>query len=81
MVYVYYNLRLWVRQIQKTLDVDAILLNGIDTTPVWRVEIERPAMESVPDFLQEEARGGGSRGERGRGGGCSRVDTFTGGDY
>jgi hypothetical protein len=47
MVYVYYNLRLLVRQIQKTLDVDAISLDGIDTSVEWRVESERPILESM----------------------------------
>jgi hypothetical protein len=46
-----------VRQIQKTPDVDAISLDGIDTTTAWRVETERPIMESIPDWLQEEAEG------------------------
>eukprot|EP00253_Pinus_taeda_P036589 PITA_36589 len=46
MVYVYYNLRLWVRQLEKTPDV-AISLDGIDTTAAWRVEAERPLMESA----------------------------------
>jgi hypothetical protein len=55
MVYAYYNLQLWVGQIQKTPDVDAISLDGIDTTVAWRVEIERPIMESVPKWLHEEA--------------------------
>ena len=31
MVYVYYNLRLWVKQIDKTPDMDAIILDEIDT--------------------------------------------------
>ena len=51
MVYVYYNLRLWVRQLEKTPDVDAISLDGIDTTAAWRVEDERPLMESAEDWL------------------------------
>eukprot|EP00253_Pinus_taeda_P006025 PITA_06025 len=51
MVYVYYNLRLWVRQLQKPTDVEAISLDNIDTTFSWRVEIERPIMDSIPDCL------------------------------
>eukprot|EP00253_Pinus_taeda_P026084 PITA_26084 len=51
MVYVYYNLRLWVRQLQKPTDVDAISLDNIDTTSSWRVETERPIMDSIPDWL------------------------------
>jgi hypothetical protein len=57
MVYVYYNLRLLVRQIQKTPDVDAISLDGIDTSATWRVESERPILELMPDWIQEEAEG------------------------
>eukprot|EP00253_Pinus_taeda_P011626 PITA_11626 len=54
MVYVYYNLRLWVRQLEKTPDVDAISLDGIDTTAAWRVEAKRPLMESADDWLGQE---------------------------
>jgi hypothetical protein len=57
MVYVYYNLRLLVRQIQKTPDVDAISLDGIDTSAEWRVESERPILESMPDWIQQEVEG------------------------
>jgi hypothetical protein len=41
MVYVYYNLKLWVRQINKVLDTDAISLDALDTTSSWRVETKR----------------------------------------
>eukprot|EP00253_Pinus_taeda_P018426 PITA_18426 len=51
MVYVYYNLRLWVRQLERTPDMEATLLDGIDTTVAWRVESERPLMESADDWL------------------------------
>jgi hypothetical protein len=57
MVYVYYNLRLLVRQIQKTPNVDAISLDGIDTSVEWRVESERPILESMLDWIQEEVEG------------------------
>ena len=57
MVYVYYNLRLLVRQMQKTPDVDAISLDGIDTSVEWRVESERPILESMPDWIQQEVEG------------------------
>jgi hypothetical protein len=57
MVYVYYNLRLLVRQIQKTPDVDAISLDGIDTSVDWRVESEKPILESMPDWIQQEVEG------------------------
>lgn len=40
-----------MRQIQKTPDMDAISLDNIDTTAAWRVETERPVMESTPDWL------------------------------
>jgi hypothetical protein len=80
MVYVYYNIRLWVRQLQKTTNVEGILLDGIDTTTTWRVETERHVMDLTHDWLQEEAQEEVG-GECIKGGGCSREDTFTGGDY
>jgi len=49
MVYVYYNLRLWVKQIDKVLDMDAI-----DTMSLWRVEIERPTMEEALEWLERD---------------------------
>ena len=51
MVYVFYNLRLWVRQLHKILDVEAISLDNIDTTAAWRVETERPTMDLILDWL------------------------------
>eukprot|EP00253_Pinus_taeda_P021121 PITA_21121 len=54
MVYVYYNLRLWVRQLERTPNVDAISLDGIDTTTAWRVEAERPLMDSANDWLVQD---------------------------
>eukprot|EP00253_Pinus_taeda_P034285 PITA_34285 len=54
MIYVYYNLRLWVRQLERTLDMEAISLDGIDTTVAWRVEAERPLMESADDWLEQD---------------------------
>eukprot|EP00253_Pinus_taeda_P002491 PITA_02491 len=51
MVYVYYNLRLWVRQLQKPTDVEAISLDNIDTTAAWRVETERPILDTIPNWL------------------------------
>jgi hypothetical protein len=53
MVYVYYNLRLLVRQIQKTPDVDAISLDEIDTSAEWRVESERPVIARFVGKVQE----------------------------
>eukprot|EP00253_Pinus_taeda_P013701 PITA_13701 len=42
------------RQLERTPDVDAISLDGIDTTAAWRVEAERPLMESVDDWLVQD---------------------------
>eukprot|EP00253_Pinus_taeda_P013050 PITA_13050 len=49
MVYVYYNLRLWVRQLERIPNMEAISLDGIDTTAAWRVNAKRPLMEFVDD--------------------------------
>ena len=54
MVYVYYNLRLQVKQIEKVPNPDAISLDDIDTTSKWRVEREDPVMEEAPEWLEEE---------------------------
>jgi len=54
MVYFYYSLRLWVRQLERTPNVEVISLDGIDTTRAWRVEAERPLMESAADWLEQE---------------------------
>eukprot|EP00253_Pinus_taeda_P032440 PITA_32440 len=43
-----------VRQLERTPDVEAISLVGIDTTAAWRVEAERPLMESVDDWLVQD---------------------------
>ena len=34
--------------------MEAILLDGIDTIAAWRVEIERPVMDSTLDWLKKE---------------------------
>ena len=34
--------------------MEAISLDGIDTTAAWRVEAERPLMESTDDWLEQE---------------------------
>ena len=34
--------------------MEAISLDGIDTTAAWRVEAERPLMEYVADWLEQE---------------------------
>ena len=49
MVYVYYNLRLQVKQIEKVPNSD-----DIDTTSKWRVETEDPVMDEAPEWLEEE---------------------------
>jgi hypothetical protein len=54
LVYVYYNLRLWVKQLDKEPDIEAISLDDIDTTSQWRVEIQEPEMEEAPEWLEEE---------------------------
>lgn len=56
MVYVYYNLRLRVRQLQKSFDVEAISLDNIDTTAAWRVETELLTMDSIPDWLDVDPK-------------------------
>ena len=38
--------------------MDAISLDGIDTTAAWRVEAERPLMESTDDWLEQEVEEG-----------------------
>jgi hypothetical protein len=55
LVYVYYNLRLWVKQLDKEPDIEAISLDNIDTSSQWRVEIQEPEMEEAPEWLEEHA--------------------------
>ena len=50
MVYVYYNLRLQVKQIEKVSSSNVISLDDIDTTSKWRVE----TIEEAPEWLEEE---------------------------
>ena len=54
MVYVYYNIRLLVRQINKVPDTDAIVLDLIHTTSSWRMEIEETVMEEAPEWLEHD---------------------------
>ena len=49
LVYVSYKIRLWVKQLEKKPEVEAISLDAIDTTIAWRVDIEEPIMEAAPD--------------------------------
>jgi hypothetical protein len=44
LVYVYYNLRLWVKQLEIKIDAKAISLDGIDTIAAWRVEVEETVL-------------------------------------
>ena len=53
LVYVHYNLRLWIKQMDKTPDVDAISLDNIDILSTWRVEVELPIIEAAPSWLEE----------------------------
>jgi hypothetical protein len=53
-VYVHYNLRLWLKQIDRTPDVDAISLENIDVLSKWRVESEMPTIEEAPAWIDEE---------------------------
>jgi hypothetical protein len=53
LVYVYYNLKLWVKQLEKKPDAKAISLDGIDTTTTWRVEVEEPVIETSLDWLED----------------------------
>jgi hypothetical protein len=54
MVYAYYNLRLWVNRINKVPDIDAIVLDSIDTTSPWRVETEEHVMEEALEWLEHD---------------------------
>jgi hypothetical protein len=54
LVYVYYNLRLWVKQLDKEPDIEAISLDEIDTTNQWGVEIHENEMEEAPEWSEEE---------------------------
>jgi hypothetical protein len=54
MVCVYYNLKLWVKQINNVPDIDAIILDSIDTTSPWRVETKVPIMEEAPEWLEHD---------------------------
>jgi hypothetical protein len=53
LVYVHYNLRLWVKQLEIKIDAKAISLDEIDTTAAWRVEVEEPVTETAIDWLED----------------------------
>lgn len=47
---------MWVRQLQKNLDVESISLDHIDTTVARRVETDGPIMDSVPNWLEVDPK-------------------------
>jgi len=51
--YVYYNIRLWVKQLEIKIDAKAISLVEIDTTVAWRGEVEEPVIETALDWLED----------------------------
>jgi hypothetical protein len=53
LVYVYYSLRLWVKQFEIKIDAKAISLDGIETTTAWRVEVEDPVIDTALDWLED----------------------------
>jgi hypothetical protein len=57
LVYVYYNLRLWVKHLDKEPDIESISLDNTDTTSQWRVEIQAPEWleEHANDLMEEGA--------------------------
>ena len=55
LVYVHYNIRLRVRQIESPMDPDAISLDNIDVLSPWRVESEEPILEESPSWLEPVA--------------------------
>ena len=52
LVYVHYNLSLWVKQYERKVDVTAISLDGIHTNAAWREECEELVMEVAPVWLK-----------------------------
>jgi hypothetical protein len=52
MVYVHFNLQLWVKRIEHPHDVDVISLENIYTLTEWRVKSERPIIEEAPSWLE-----------------------------
>eukprot|EP00253_Pinus_taeda_P007232 PITA_07232 len=55
LVYVHYNIRLRVRQIESPMDPNAISLDNIDVLSQWRVESEEPILEESPSWLEPVA--------------------------
>jgi hypothetical protein len=54
MVFVYYNLRLWLKRIDKTQTQRPFHWDANDTMTPWRVEVEKPIMEDAPRWLEED---------------------------
>eukprot|EP00253_Pinus_taeda_P022486 PITA_22486 len=52
LVYVHYNIRLRVRQIESPMDPNAISLDNIDVLSQWRLESEEPILEESPSWLE-----------------------------
>jgi hypothetical protein len=42
-----------VKQLETKIDVNAISLDGIDTTGAWRVEVEEPVIDTTLDWLED----------------------------
>jgi hypothetical protein len=61
LVYVHYNPRLWVKQLEIKIDAKAISLDEIDTTAAWRVEVEEPITENALDWLEDSGDDHGIR--------------------
>jgi hypothetical protein len=53
MIYIYYNLQLSVKQLERTPEVDAIFLENIDIIFEWKVESERAYYGEAPEWLEE----------------------------
>jgi hypothetical protein len=53
MVYVYYNRKLWVKQIDKSPDTEAISLDATNTMSPWRVKTERTIIEEASKWLEQ----------------------------
>eukprot|EP00253_Pinus_taeda_P019910 PITA_19910 len=56
LVYVHYNIRLRVRQIESPMDPDAISLDNIDVLSLWRVEESPSWLEPVADDPLEQGQ-------------------------
>ena len=53
-LYASYNIRLWVKQLEKKPEMEAISSDVIVTTAAQRMEIEEPIMEAAPDWLEDD---------------------------